>query len=214
MLFFSFFAPYFLLPNCKALLCFFMKKFNGVATIPPWLSGFDYSSFLFKVSPSFWHAFLLTSSPICFLLRLVASCDSASCHFSQISSIATSSSESSTSTPLYFALFLPFALNFSKRRLKCSLVERFVTRKWMSLFSFSLFAISCHTFPRSTVLGLKRKGSLRSTCLASWISCSSVHSKFLERKKNNTLTSCAQDVHKFPKGIYFVEEMLASEHVF
>jgi len=62
--------------------------------------------------------------------------------------------------------FLRFALNFSRSRLKCSRVECFITQKWISVTSFSLFAISSQIFPRSTVLGLKRNGSLTDTSLA------------------------------------------------
>ena len=125
--------------------------------IPPWLSGFDFRSFFHFSLQGFSQFFTRLSSyffPTCFV-RL----DLLLAHTRSVlplsTSIATSSSESWTSTPLCFTSFLRFALNFSKRRLKCCLVERFVTWKWMSLFSFSLFAISWNTFLRFTVLGLK-----------------------------------------------------------
>ena len=85
--------------------CFAFSRRNSLVSLQYLLdflgltSAASSSMFLFEVSPSFPHAFLLTSSPlalsasICFLLTHTASCDSASCRFSQISSIATSNSE-------------------------------------------------------------------------------------------------------------------------
>ena len=37
---------------------------------------------------------------------------------------------------------------------------------------------------------------------------------FWKREQIISLTRCAQDVNKFPKGIYFVEVMLTGENVF
>lgn len=170
MTLFSFFAPFFFLPICKVLLCFFTKKLSGIATIYLLdflgLTSAASSIFLFEVSPSFLHAFLLTSTLLALSLLPYLLCLALTRSVLWLSFLPLFHFHSNiqfgilnvNTTLFHFVLLWTFPKlfqNFSKRRLKCSLVERFVTRKWMSLFSFSLFSISCHTFLRFTVLGLK-----------------------------------------------------------
>ena len=159
---------------------------NSIVSFPPFLDLFFFGSdepspspFRFIVSPSFSHAFFQTSYPIALsssvfflLFSNNISCSSAASHFSLISSRAWSSSVCSTSTPLSLRSFCILARYLSSKSLRCSLTDFFVTRNLNVACEFRLSAIVCHTFPLSTVLAFRRKGSNNKTSRArarSWL---------------------------------------------